>query len=53
MKNKYVAALIYLAFSWTFIPAFIGIVEGVFYFFESEENWNRRVNGIYRYQVKA
>lgn len=44
--------LIYLAFSWTFIPAFIGIIEGLYYFFESEESWNRRVNRIYTHQLE-
>lgn len=45
--GDWIWGLIYLAFSWTFIPAFIGIIEGLFYIFESEDSWNRRVNKMY------
>jgi len=51
--GDWIWGLIYLAFSWTFIPAFIGIIEGIYYFFESEDSWNSRVNHIYRHRLET
>lgn len=37
--GKYGQGLLYLAFCWTFIPAFIGIAEGIHFLTESQEQF--------------
>ncbi len=37
--GKPIQGLIYLVFSWTFIPALIGFIEGIRYFLMSEEDF--------------
>ena len=38
--------ILYLIFVWTFIPEFIGFVEGLCYFSMSEKDFNKKYNGI-------
>ncbi|UBM58213.1 TM2 domain-containing protein [Marinilongibacter aquaticus] len=38
--------IIYLLFCWSFIPAIIGLIEGISYLTQSEEEFNRKWNGI-------
>ena len=38
--------LLYLVFVWTFIPAILGLVEGLSYFSLSDEDFNKKYNGI-------
>nr|WP_269845493.1 TM2 domain-containing protein [Halopenitus persicus] len=34
--------LLYLCFSWTFIPAIIGLIEGILYLTKSDEEFQRQ-----------
>ncbi|PSP30814.1 hypothetical protein BRC64_11595 [Halobacteriales archaeon QH_10_67_22] len=34
--------ILYLCFSWTFIPAIIGLIEGIIYLTKSEEEFQRQ-----------
>ena len=34
--------IVYLLFCWTFIPAFVGFVEGIVYLTTSEENFQKK-----------
>jgi len=34
--------ILYLLFSWTFIPLIVGFIEGITFFLTSAENWLRR-----------
>ncbi len=36
------AGIIYLLFCWTYIPAFIGLIEGIIYLCASDENFNMK-----------
>lgn len=40
--GKWVWGLIYLIFCWTFIPAFLGFVEAIFFFVQSEEKFQAK-----------
>lgn len=34
--------ILYLLFCWTFIPAFIALIEAIVFFVTSDDNWNRK-----------
>jgi len=34
--------ILYLVFVWTYVPAIIGLIEGIWYLVMSEEDWQRR-----------
>lgn len=36
--------ILYLLFCWTFIPALIGLIEGIIYLCESDEEFARKCN---------
>lgn len=36
--------ILYLLLCWTFIPALVGLIEGIIYLCESDENFNRKYN---------
>ncbi|AKB77931.1 hypothetical protein MSHOH_1448 [Methanosarcina horonobensis HB-1 = JCM 15518] len=36
--------ILYLLFCWTFIPALLGLLEGLMYLLESDESFERRVS---------
>jgi len=38
--------LLYLVFVWTFIPAILGLLEGLSYFSMSDKDFNKKYNGI-------
>ncbi len=42
--NKPRLGVFYLVFVWTFIPAIIGLIEGLTYAFSSDEDFNRQYN---------
>ena len=43
--------ILYLIFVWTFIPAFIGFIEGLCYFSMSDKDFNKKYNGIEEHQT--
>lgn len=38
--------LLYLIFSWTFIPALVGVIEGIWYLLMSDEEFDSKYNTI-------
>lgn len=40
--GKWVWGIVYLLFCWTFIPAFLGFIEAIFLFVESEEKFQSK-----------
>lgn len=42
--ERYWMGVIYLIFSLTFIPAVIGIIEGINYFSMKKEDWDKKYN---------
>jgi len=42
--GKTVQGIIYLIFCWTFIPALIGVIEGIFLFMLNQNEFNSRYN---------
>lgn len=40
-----ITGLIYLLFCWTFIPAFLGLIEGIYYLVMDETAFQRRYGG--------
>lgn len=40
--GKWVWGIVYLLFCWTFIPAFLGFIEAIFLFVESEEKFQAK-----------
>ena len=41
-----IMGVVYILFCWTFIPAIVGVIEGLIYAFMSEESFDRQYNGI-------
>ena len=42
--EKFVQGILYFLFSWTFIPAIFGIIEGINYLCMSHESFNHKYN---------
>ncbi len=42
--NRPGQGIIYIVFCWTFIPAFVGFIEGIIYLTQSPEDFNARYN---------
>lgn len=42
--DKWITGLIYLVFCWTFIPAFLGLFEGIYYFMLNDSEFNATHN---------
>jgi TM2 domain-containing membrane protein YozV len=42
--GKPLQGILYLLFCWTFIPAIVSFIEGLMYFFESDEKFQSRLN---------
>jgi TM2 domain-containing membrane protein YozV len=40
--------IIYLLLFWTFLPALAGLIEGIVYLVQSEENFQRSIGGQYK-----
>jgi TM2 domain-containing membrane protein YozV len=38
--------ILYLVFFWTFIPAFVGFIEGIVYLSMSDQSFNARYNAV-------
>lgn len=44
--GKNFQGFLYLVFCWTFIPAFISLLEGFSYMTYSQERWDKDFNGV-------
>lgn len=44
--GKYLSGILYLVFSWTFIPTILGFISGISYLLTSEESFDRKYNGL-------
>ncbi|RAK23160.1 TM2 domain-containing membrane protein YozV [Anoxybacillus vitaminiphilus] len=40
--------ILYLIFAWTGIPSIIGLIEGILYLVQSDEEFNRKYNDYMR-----
>ena len=38
--------ILYLVFCWTFIPAFVGLIEGILFLVMSQDDFNRKYGGV-------
>lgn len=46
--GKWIQGIIYLIFFWTYVPAIIGLIEGIIYLLSNEENFARKYDKGYR-----
>ncbi|TYR99169.1 TM2 domain-containing protein [Rossellomorea vietnamensis] len=46
--GKWVQGLLYLVFCWTYIPALIGLIEGISYLVSNEQKFARKHDNGYR-----
>lgn len=45
--NRPVQGFIYLIFCWTFIPWFLGVIEGIMYLVSDDKSFNAKYNPTY------
>jgi len=38
--------ILYLVFCWTFVPALVGLIEGILFLVMSQEDFNRKYGGV-------
>lgn len=46
--GKIFQGILYILFCWTYIPAIIGVIEGIIYLTKSDEAWAEKVGYRYR-----
>lgn len=44
--GRWVQGLLYLLFIWTFVPAFLGLVEGIYYLAMAREKFDAKYNAV-------
>ncbi|MCE1186699.1 MAG: TM2 domain-containing protein [Rhodocyclales bacterium] len=42
--GQYGTGIVYVLFCWTFIPTVVGLIEGLIYLFQSDEDFNKKYN---------
>ena len=44
--GKWFQGFIYLIFSWTGIPAIVALIEGIYYFFMNDDDFQEKYGGV-------